>query len=182
MESRWNSSTGYRHQVSGGAPASELNVMAGQLNYVGRKIGRVGNDERGKRDRRERRFGQRRFNRDEEFTAFRRDLPPAGLSQHVSAGEDIQFRRARSQPLHSLRPICSATSQDRNEVLQLRKRCTPFRVARQNLQNCDLKTHATPRNNRNRNLITARLLSGSNEVHLLPLKNKTASPISLDQR
>ena len=31
-------------------------------------------------------------------------------------------------------------------MLQVRKRCMPLRMARQNLQNCDLKTHATPAN------------------------------------
>lgn len=39
MKSPWDSSTGYWHQVSRSAPASELSFMAGQLNYVGRKIG-----------------------------------------------------------------------------------------------------------------------------------------------
>ena len=35
-------------------------------------------------------------------------------------------------------------------MLQVRKRCMALRVARQNFQNCDLKTHANPRR-RNRN-------------------------------
>ena len=65
-------------QVSGRSGPRPLNLMIYQSNDIGWKVGRVGNDRRGKRDRRERRF-QRRFNRDEKITAFRRDLPPARL-------------------------------------------------------------------------------------------------------
>ena len=48
-------------------------------------------------------------------------------------------------------------------MLQVRKRCMPFRVARQNFQNCDLKTHATPRyRNRNRNQYDGEAITGVN--------------------
>jgi len=54
--------------------------MIYQSNDIGRKVGLFANNRLQQRDWRERRFGQWRFNRDEKFTAFRRDLPSAGLS------------------------------------------------------------------------------------------------------
>ena len=104
-----------------GAPTPALNLMTSQLNDIERKVDRTGNVRRWKRDRRECRIGKWRFNRGQKLTASRRDLPPAGLSEHVAAGENVQCRRACSQPLHSLRPVCPAAGQDRDVVFQVRK-------------------------------------------------------------
>ena len=71
--------TGATQALSGRA-ARALNLMTSQSNDIGRKVGRVGNDWRWRRGMRERRFSQRRFNRNEKLTALRRDLPPTGLS------------------------------------------------------------------------------------------------------
>ena len=71
---------GSRNQAVSGRAARAVNLMINQSNDIGRKVGRVGNDGRWKRNWRERRFGYRTFNRNEKFTAFRRDLPPAGFA------------------------------------------------------------------------------------------------------
>jgi hypothetical protein len=124
------------------APAPALSVMTSQPDDIGRKFGRAGNDLRWRCDRRDRRFGRRRFNQGQNITALLRDLPPTGLSPHAVAGENVQFRRA--PPAASSSEFCSATSQDGNIVLKVSKRCAPLRVSRQNFQNCYLKTRATP--------------------------------------
>jgi len=78
-------SPGQPRSQSSRRAARAVTLTINQSNDIRRKVHRVANDRRLKHDRGERRFGQRHFNRDEKFTAFRRDLPPARLSQHVAA-------------------------------------------------------------------------------------------------
>ena len=50
--------------LGSGEPAPALHLMTHHLNDIGWKVDRVGSDRWRKRDRRERRFGRRRFDQD----------------------------------------------------------------------------------------------------------------------
>jgi hypothetical protein len=56
-------------------------------------------------------------------------------------------------------------------------------VARQNFQNCDLKTHANPRRrNRNATKYDGEAITGVNSGPSDTIRNKTALPISCHER
>ena len=56
--------------ISGRSGPPSLKFMIYQSNDIGWKVGRFGNDGSWKRDRREHRFGQRRFDRDRNSRPF----------------------------------------------------------------------------------------------------------------
>jgi hypothetical protein len=89
--------------------------------------------------------GDRRFQRGQELSARMGDAPTAIIPQHKCIGKNFELWCARGQPAHSVCPIRPAGHQDAYEARQFDNGGAPIRMARQDLQNRNLKTHGTPR-------------------------------------
>jgi hypothetical protein len=93
--------------------------------------------------------GDRRFQRSQELPTGISDAPTAIVPQHKSIDKNFELGCARGQPPHPVGPIRSARHQDADIARQFGNGGAPIRMARQDLQNRNLKTHGTPRDKAN---------------------------------
>nr|GAJ37487.1 hypothetical protein BDOA9_0201040 [Bradyrhizobium sp. DOA9] len=75
--------------------------------------------------------------------ALVRDSPASAQPLDQLLGEDIQIRYARAQTLGPLGPVPAAGRKDCHVAFEVRHDGKPVRIAHQDLQDSDLKIHAT---------------------------------------
>jgi hypothetical protein len=100
----------------------------------------------------ERSWSQVCLDRGKQYAVGVGNPPISRVPDDQGLAKDVEAGGARRDARHSIRPVSPAGNQQGDVASKIRKRKEPTRGAGQNLQNCDLETHATDLNADSRNL------------------------------